>query len=75
MADGVLTVLHAEPLLPALWAVRMPAARTFSTTVSSTLGSVQPSLAGQLQELLITSGAMAGFGLAPFRSVGAMNHW
>ena len=42
--------------------VTMPAARTFCTTVSSTLGSVQPSEGGQPQELLITSGAMAGSG-------------
>ena len=75
MAAGVLTVLQAGPLLPAEWAVRMPAARTFSTTVRSTLGSVQPSETGQLQELSMTSGARSERGFSPFRSVGAMNHW
>ncbi len=64
MAAGVSIVLQAEPLLPAEWAVRMPAARTFSTTARSTLGSLHPSETGQLQELSMTSGARSGRGFS-----------
>src|SRR5450432_2005807 len=52
----------------------MPAARVFSTTVCSTAGSVQPSLAGQPQELLMTLGDLDGSGFRFARFVGAMNH-
>ena len=62
MAAGVSTELQPEPLLPAETTTSMPAARTFSTTVFRTLGSVQPSLGGQPQELLMTCGALVGSG-------------
>ena len=53
----------------------MPAARVFSTTVCRTVTSVQPSLVGQPQELLMTLGDLEGSGFKFARSVGAMNHW
>ena len=74
MEIGSRTVLHALPLFPADPTTRIPAARTFWTAARSTLGSVQPSLDVQPQELLITAGARAGSGFSLFRSVGAMNH-
>ena len=74
MAEGSLTVLQAEPLLPALCTVTMPAARTLLTRVNITLGSVHPSLGGQPQELLMTSGALDGSGLAPPTVVGAIKN-
>jgi hypothetical protein len=46
-------VLHPEPPLPAEATTTMPAARTFSTT-SCSVSQSQPSLEGQVQELLIT---------------------
>ena len=75
MAAGVLTVPQLDPLLPAETTTTMPAARVLFTTVSSTLGSVQPSLGGQPQELLMTWGALVGSGLCLLRLVGAMNLW
>ncbi len=74
MAEGSFTVLQLEPELPAEWTVTMPAARTFCTTVSRMLGSVQPSLGGQPHELLMTSGALLGSGFWSLRSVGAMKN-
>ncbi len=52
-------MLQLDPLLPAEATTRMPAARTFSTTVCSVSQS-QPSEGGQVQELLITWGARLG---------------
>jgi len=75
MAGGWSTVSHAEPSFPADATTSMPAALTLSTTVWRIVGSVQPSLGGHVQELLITSGAFEGSGFWPERSVGAMNHW
>jgi hypothetical protein len=74
MAAGSATELHPGPALVAETTTRMPAARVLSTTVFSTLGSVQPSLGGQDHELLITCGAFVGSGFWLPRSVGAMNH-
>jgi hypothetical protein len=68
-------VPHAGPAFPAACTVRIPAARTLSTTARSTSGSVQPSAGVQVQELLTTSGARDGSGELPSIFVGAMNHW
>ena len=54
MAGASSTEPQPGPLLPAETTGRMPAARTLSTTAWRIVGSVQPSLAGQPQELLIT---------------------
>src|SRR5215471_11406660 len=61
-AGGSKTVLHPEPLLPAETTTTIPAAWVFSTIDWRTLGSVQPSLGGQPQELLIAAGAIVGSG-------------
>jgi hypothetical protein len=74
MAGGSLTVEQPEPLLPADASTKMPAACVFSTIVWSVLGA-QPSLGGQVQLLLMTSGRKAGLGFCPFKSVGAMKNW
>src|ERR1700688_4775067 len=57
-------VEQAGPLFPAANTAAIPAERRFSTIVFKTLGSVQPSLGGQAQELLITFAARSGRGLA-----------
>ncbi len=62
------------PLLPAATTTAMPAARTFSTTPCRMSGLVQPSLAGQVHELLMTSAPRSGRGFSPAASVGARNH-
>ncbi len=74
MAGGSYTEPQAGPELPADTAMKMPAARTFSTASSSAAGSPHPSDAVQLYELLITWGARAGSGSCPAPSVGATNH-
>ncbi len=65
-------VLHWGPLFWAAAAKTMPAARTLFTGVSKIFGSVHPSEVGQLQELLIASGARSGLGFWRLRSQGAI---
>ena len=59
MAGGSTMVEQDGPLLLAAATTTIPAARTLSTTVCS-VKVEQPSLGGQVHELLITSGALAG---------------
>jgi len=77
IAAGVLTDEQVDPELPAETTTTMPAARRFSTTVFmvAKLPVLHPSLTGHPQELLMTSGASAGFGFWPARFQGARNHW
>ena len=49
-----------DPELPAATTITIPAARVLATAVSRTFGVVQPSLDGQVQELLVTLGALLG---------------
>ena len=60
------------PELPAEASTKMPAASVLLTMASNSARVVQPSLAGQVQELFSTCGRSAGFGLLPARSVGAI---
>lgn len=71
MAGATSIVEHCGPLLPAETTTKMPAAAVFSTTARRMFGSVHPSRRRQPHELLITSGARSGRGLAPVWSVGA----
>jgi hypothetical protein len=73
MAGGSLTVLQAEPPLPAEATTKIPAACVFSM-ITLSVSAAHPSLGGQPQLLFITWGRFVGSGLLPVRSVGAMNH-
>ena len=70
MAGGSVTVLQPDPEFPAEATVMMPAASWLLTAVCR-VSHEQPSDVGQPQELLVTSGALAGSGLDPSTFVGA----
>ena len=59
MAGGSCTVEQAEPALPAATTIIMPASAWASTAACNVLAE-QPSEGGQVQELIVTSGAFVG---------------
>jgi hypothetical protein len=61
-AGGVFTLEHPGPELPADTSTNIPDACVLFTIVSSSPPVVHPSLTGQPQLLMITSGRKAGFG-------------
>ena len=65
---------QADPELPAATTIIMPAAAWASTAACNSLPTVQPSEAGQPQELIVISGALVGSGSLPLIRVGARNH-
>jgi len=73
-AGGSATVEHDGPSLPAETDMKMPAARIASTAGWRT-SSEQSSFGGQTYELPTMFGRRSGFGLCPWRSVGARKNW
>ncbi len=66
-------VEQPDPALLAAIAGKIPAARTAFTTALS-VSTEQPSLGGQVQELLIESGASDGSPGGPFIGYGAIRN-
>src|SRR5262245_52968892 len=69
MAGASASVEQEAPRFPAANDIATPAARRAATAPFRTFGSVQPSEAGHVQELLITSAPRSGLAFSPCASV------